>query len=409
MANVFVEESTLTAIADAIRTKTGSTDKMLPAAMPEQIAAITGGGSGESADERVKYVTFMNGTAELLKYPVIAGDTCRDPIEQGLIETPPKESTEYFTYEYAGWALTDGGEADEAALQNVTEDKTVYVAFAASTRYYTVNFYDGETLVDTVQVQYGETATTDYEKANHDLVAWTPAPENITQDTDCYGEWVEAPHFGNMAWAEIAAISESGEASTRFSLGDTREINGMTFEIIAFDHDTMSDGTKVGMTLACKVPAGTRRIGDYSSANNGGYGGSTIINAQDENAPNGIFNNFSEDLQAVIKKVKKAYDVPKSSSISIESRYLAVWLFSNTEVFLEPSYGLTGQGDFYEWFEDSANRIRYNANGEAVGWWLRSTASTTAADIFWTYVNADGELARYSPDNYKYIAVGFCI
>ena len=47
MANVLIEESTMTGIADAIRAKTGGTDLMLPAAMPDEIAGIqTGSGSG---------------------------------------------------------------------------------------------------------------------------------------------------------------------------------------------------------------------------------------------------------------------------------------------------------------------------------------------------------------------------
>lgn len=41
MANVFVEESTMTAIGDAIRAKTGGSDRILPADMPIKIAEIS--------------------------------------------------------------------------------------------------------------------------------------------------------------------------------------------------------------------------------------------------------------------------------------------------------------------------------------------------------------------------------
>ena len=43
MANVFIEESTLTAIGDAIRAKTGGTEGILPADMPAQIESISSG------------------------------------------------------------------------------------------------------------------------------------------------------------------------------------------------------------------------------------------------------------------------------------------------------------------------------------------------------------------------------
>lgn len=46
MAKCFIQDTTLTAIGDAIRAKTGGTDLMLPSAMPDAIAEI-GGGSGD--------------------------------------------------------------------------------------------------------------------------------------------------------------------------------------------------------------------------------------------------------------------------------------------------------------------------------------------------------------------------
>lgn len=48
MANVFVEESTMSAIGDAIRAKTGKSDLILPADMATEISGITTGGGDES-------------------------------------------------------------------------------------------------------------------------------------------------------------------------------------------------------------------------------------------------------------------------------------------------------------------------------------------------------------------------
>ena len=48
MAKVFIEETTLTAIGDAIREKTGGTDLIAPGSMPTEIKGIvSGGGSGD--------------------------------------------------------------------------------------------------------------------------------------------------------------------------------------------------------------------------------------------------------------------------------------------------------------------------------------------------------------------------
>ena len=46
MGRVSIEESTLTAIGDAIRAKTGKTDMIPPLSMPAEIASIQGGGGG---------------------------------------------------------------------------------------------------------------------------------------------------------------------------------------------------------------------------------------------------------------------------------------------------------------------------------------------------------------------------
>ena len=55
MAKVFIEESSLTAIGDAIREKTGGSDLLNPLDMPEAIAAIeTGGGSADLPEEAFK-------------------------------------------------------------------------------------------------------------------------------------------------------------------------------------------------------------------------------------------------------------------------------------------------------------------------------------------------------------------
>ena len=47
MATYFVEDASLSAVADAIRAKTGSTDKMtFPNGMVDAIGGISGGGGG---------------------------------------------------------------------------------------------------------------------------------------------------------------------------------------------------------------------------------------------------------------------------------------------------------------------------------------------------------------------------
>ena len=62
MSKVFIEEDSLTAIGNAIRSKTGDTAPLsVPTGMVEAIAGITGGG-GDSADINARLEEIENGT-----------------------------------------------------------------------------------------------------------------------------------------------------------------------------------------------------------------------------------------------------------------------------------------------------------------------------------------------------------
>lgn len=50
MANVYLQDSTLTAIGDAIRTKAGNTDKLLPSEMANAITNLPSGGGADELD-----------------------------------------------------------------------------------------------------------------------------------------------------------------------------------------------------------------------------------------------------------------------------------------------------------------------------------------------------------------------
>lgn len=175
-------------IADAIREKSGESGTMKPAEFPAKIAAIpTGGGSAAGAVT----VTFCNydGT-ELYSRQVFIGDDCPDPVTQGKISTPTKESTAQYYYTHNGWSTTEGGSASATALKNITADKTVYAAYSSAIRKYTVRFYDGDTLMKTESVAYGSKATPPNTiKDGFSFTGWTPSDLTIYADTDFFGAW----------------------------------------------------------------------------------------------------------------------------------------------------------------------------------------------------------------------------
>lgn len=226
-----------------------------------EIAGVIG--THEGGGDYVKYVTFMYGTTELIKYPVIVGDTVHDPVAKGLIDTPTKESTVSHVYTFGGWSMIDGGAPDSSALQNVTEDRTVYAAFNEEPRYYTVRFFDGDTLVNTEQVPYGGSSAYYYEKEGYAFNGWTPEPTNITGDLDCYASFVEKVGFAGATWAQVIEKANDGTAYTDWAVGDTRDLTlnyadgtseTVTVMLANKSQSTLQDGTKDNMSIVLTQP-----------------------------------------------------------------------------------------------------------------------------------------------------------
>ena len=403
MANAL--KTLFTDIASAIREKTGEEGTMKPIDFPTKISEITGGGG---SSDLVKYVTFMSedGTTELFKMPVLSGDDCKDPISHGDISKPTKASTNTQNFAYSGWSLVSGGSADSNILKNITEDKIVYTSFTASVRYYTVNFYDGSTLVDTMQVTYGGTANTDYIKNGYILVEWNPSNENITQDTNCYGVWEEGLRFSNASWEKIAELSANGTASQVFSVGDERiiDINGtpVTFMIAGFNHD-YNNGSPVGITIITKnVPQLQAPLPRALWKNK-----TTLLD-------DAFMSYLPSDLQRCIKPVLKMCEAGDSSGISATEVEFKIFPLSYTEMNMTITmstnyYNVLGE-PYAVFGTPSQYRTQYLApnNTEKVRVILRGNqrAGTSTNTIC---ITTSGNLSTVSSaGNYNYI-FGFCI
>lgn len=196
-----------------------------------EIAGIVGtheGGGGAVAGTVT--ITFCNyDGAELYSRLVFVGDDCDDPIAQGKINEPTRESTAQYSYAYSGWSLTQGGAASASALRTVTADRTVYAAFVANVRYYTARFYDDATLMKEEQVAYGSKATEpSTSKEGYNFIGWTPSDLTIYADTDFYGTWEESTYASLMSAPDVvpsAAVRGSaffGDDTRLFAAGEKR-------------------------------------------------------------------------------------------------------------------------------------------------------------------------------------------
>ena len=142
------------------------------------------------------YAYFYNDDGSTLLYTAEVMDGA-DAVYGG--STPSKTSTAQYTYAFEGWSRTPGGSADADALKNVTADRNLYAAFKATVRTYTVYFYNGSTLLQTVSnVPYGGSATYTGETptytgtgdaADYEFIGFSPTGKNITGDTSCYAQF----------------------------------------------------------------------------------------------------------------------------------------------------------------------------------------------------------------------------
>lgn len=158
-------------------------------------------------------VTFVNydGTVLEVQY-VIEGGSCSNPVTRldDPIDTPLKPSDPQYSYTFSSWLGT---------FTNVYTDRTITAQYTSTVRTYTVRFYDGETLLQTVNnVSYGSNATftEDYPtKSGYLFNGWIPSNINIQGETDCIAQFAplivpsSPKSFEDYTWAELKALKDA--------------------------------------------------------------------------------------------------------------------------------------------------------------------------------------------------------
>lgn len=294
---------------------------------------------------------------------------------------------------------------------------------------YTVKFWDGDTLVGEEVVHYGETASCSYTPAGEKLIRWNPAPNNVTSNMDCYGLFAPVS-FSDASWERIAEISELGYASEAFALGDEKEFslvgpdgNAYTTSavIVGFDHDVSSDGNTVGISCATKHLCGRAKYHTDSSLSDKDTTATTWdVCSLRTTLNNTTFLSLPENLQAVIKPVKKkfCYRVGATETLSIgETSGDKLWVPSAGEIgYMTLSDHTkpytTGDGPAY------ANRTHFTrdswttpSGSTSMGkYYLRTIRASTANSWILSYRWGTATIyAGGGNDNLIDVIFGFCI
>ena len=373
-------------------------------------------GSGAAVDP-VHTVTFMSwdGSEVIGQRSVVDGDDCADMVARGKWEAPTRDSTVQYNYTYSGWSSTSGGAASSSALSAVTEDRTVYAAYTSSVRYYTITYYDGDTVLKTESKPYGSTLEYKPTKDGFSFVGWSPELAMVTGDTSYYAVWQEKLTFAGASWADIARVSEAGEAKNHFQVGDrrTETIDGITvvLAIAGFDSDRyQKDGVYVtaGITIISDLYGSTRTFKTKS-------GVTKYTDTEEKAYYDTLYTKFPAELKSVIKQVKKDYIVNSNQTIAYLrcSTYDAyVWQPSFGEVYTK------GAADSYikdETYKTSGYELgnvdwTFVLTGTASGvvnWWTR-TPKATGQYEYWTTIGYSGP-KQGSYQNPQHIRFGFCI
>ena len=163
-----------------------------------------------TADHTTSVLTYMtyDGSA------VIDTETVYDGGNGTKVNTTTRPADSRYTYTPNGWSRVANGSPAANALVNVVADRTVYAAYDAEGQKYTVRFYNGSTLLKTVNdVLYDGTAEPPTETPvysadpeNFSFTGWSPSNENIQGNTDCYAQY----RFTGIVFRKIIDRSIAG-------------------------------------------------------------------------------------------------------------------------------------------------------------------------------------------------------
>lgn len=221
-----------------------------------------------------------------------------------------------------------------------------------------------------------------------------------------------------MSWAEISAISKSGEASTLWKIGDTKTlyINGVGYpaRIIGFDHDDVTDSASYGRT---KAGITFQLVDCYGSKSGmGGESGGWAASSMKTTTLRNILGFCGADFRNAVVTVNKPYWFggyhqsefgfyePDSVALSEDN----LFLLSENEIFGTTTQGLIAEGVQYEFYSAGKSKVK-RIDGTAVAWWTRTLSNNGRGTKYWVNVTTSGGLSSDLHTTSHSIAPAFCI
>ena len=203
----------------------------------------------------------------------------------------------------------------------------------------------------------------------------------------------------------------------KVSIGDqvTLSLNGTdyAFDIIGFNHDTLTDTVAYGEETATGKAGITFQMHDLfetgykmnsSNTNSGGWKSSAMRTSTMKT----IKGYMPAAWQTAIKPVNKASGLGGGSSIGTETVSDSCFLLAEIEVFGSNTYSVSGEGMQYAYYKAGNSKVKnIKSSGYNYHWWERSPYSGDGGSF--CVVQMNGSALYSNPTMKPLVAFGFCV
>ena len=208
---------------------------------------------------------------------------------------------------------------------------------------------------------------------------------------------------------------DNGNMHRKVSVGDqvTLSLNGTNyaFDVIGFNHDTLTTATaygantatgKAGITFQMHDLFATTYVMNGSNTNSGGWKNSAMRTSTMAT----MKGYLPDDWEAIIKPVNKASGTGGGSSSGTETVSDSCFLLAEIEIFGSTTYSVSGEGTQYAYYKAGNSKVK-NEGGSARGWWERSSYFGNSAHF--CQVTSTGGADVNAAGSSSGVAFGFCV
>ena len=402
MAEYLTNTTDLTLVADAIRTKGGTTelltypDEFVIAIQAIQtgpelqiIVNVTSGATVTATKGSLSVSgTSVNGTCTLV-VPEAGTWSVKATLNGQISGTKSVSFVDIYDVELTFFSATITVTVDSGASVTLKKDgATIDTKTSTGTVVFTV-YETGSYIVEATK--NGQT---------------TSGSVNVVSGTTSYAVTLNflKDKFADNDWTSIIAACHSGSVPSTWVVGNskTMTINGESYQIdiIGKNHDTYTAGGKAPLTFQMHDCYGETKNMNSSNTNRGGW---TSCAMRSTHLP-AILALMPTEVQNGIREVNKLTSAGNKSS-TINTTADKLFLLSEIEIFGSVSYSKSGEGTQYDYYKAGNSKVK-NRNGSAAAWWERSPRGSNTA--YFCLVNNNGDAYDRDASSALGVAFGFC-